>query len=51
MQGKTITWLSASVVALVLITAGWQASAADKKQPSEDKIAVVNGEVCHSIGV
>jgi len=45
MKGKTITWLSASVVALVLITAGWQASAADKKQPSEDKIAVVNGEV------
>ena len=45
MKGKTITWLSASVVALVLITAGWQASAADKKQPSDDKIAVVNGTV------
>ena len=45
MKGKTITWLSAIAVALVLITAGWQASAADKKQPSEDKIAVVNGAV------
>ena len=45
MKGKTTTWLSAISVALVLITAGWSASAADKKQPSEDKVAVVNGAV------
>ena len=45
MKGKTITWLSAIAVALVLITAGWSASAADKKQSSEDKVAVVNGTV------
>ncbi|MCJ7685454.1 MAG: peptidylprolyl isomerase [Desulfobacteraceae bacterium] len=45
MKGKTTTWLSAIAVALVLITAGWPASAADKKQSSEDKVAVVNGAV------
>ena len=45
MKGKTITWLSAIAVALALTTVGSQTSAADKKQPSEDKVAVVNGEV------
>ena len=45
MKGKTITWLSAIAVALVLSTAEWPASAADKKQSSEDKVAVVNGAV------
>ena len=45
MKGKTITWLSAIAVALVLITAEWPAAAADKKQSSEDKVAVVNGVV------
>ena len=45
MKGKTITWLSAIAVALVLITAEWPAAAADKKQSSEDKVAVVNGAV------
>jgi len=45
MKSKTLTWLSAIAVALLLITAGWQASAADKEQTSEDKVAVVNGAV------
>ncbi|MBW1868566.1 MAG: peptidylprolyl isomerase [Deltaproteobacteria bacterium] len=45
MKGKTITWLSAIAVALALITAEWPASAADKKQSSEDKVAAVNGAV------
>jgi peptidyl-prolyl cis-trans isomerase C len=45
MKGKTITWLSAVAVALALFTAEWPASAADKKQTSEDKVAVVNGVV------
>ena len=45
MKGKTITWLSAIAVALLLSTAEWPASAADKKQSSEDKVAAVNGAV------
>ena len=45
MRGKTIARLSAIAVALVLTTAGWPAAAADKKQPAEDKVAVVNGAV------
>ena len=45
MKGKPIAWLSAIAVALVLITTEWQASAADRKQPSENKIAVVNGAI------
>ena len=45
MQGNRGTWIKAIAIAIVLTTVGWQASAADKKQPSEDKIAVVNGAV------
>ena len=45
MRGKTIARLSAIAVALVLTTAGWPAAAADKKQSTEDKVAVVNGDV------
>ena len=44
MQGTQGTRIRAIAIAIVLITVGWQASAADK-QPSEDKIAVVNGAV------
>ena len=45
MQGKKGAWIRGIAIATVLITVGWQASAADKKQTSEDKIAVVNGVV------
>ena len=45
MQGNKGAWIRGIAIAIVLTAVGWQASAADKKQPSEDKIAVVNGEV------
>jgi peptidyl-prolyl cis-trans isomerase C len=43
MQHKKGAWLRAFAIALALITVGWQASAEDKKQPPEDKVALVNG--------
>lgn len=45
MQGNQGAWIRGIAIAIVLTTVGWQASAADKKQPSADKIAVVNGAV------
>ena len=45
MQGNKGVWIRGIAIAIVLTAVGWQASAADKKQPSADKIAVVNGEV------
>jgi peptidyl-prolyl cis-trans isomerase C len=51
MQGRQKTWMKAMVIAFALITAGWQASAADEKpaavksSPSggEGIVAMVNG--------
>jgi len=45
MQGSKGAWIRGIIIVIVLTAVGWQASAADKKQPSEDKIAVVNGTV------
>ena len=45
MNLKATTWMGAILLALVLIAAGWPASAADKKSPSDDKVAVINGVV------
>ncbi len=45
MQGNKGAWIRGIVIAILLTAVGWQVSAADKKQPSEDKIAVVNGAV------
>ena len=45
MQGNKGAWIRGIVIAIALTAVGWQVSAADKKEPSEDKIAVVNGEV------
>ena len=45
MQGNKGALIRGIIIAIVLATVGWQASAADKKEPPEDKIAVVNGAV------
>lgn len=45
MQGNKGAWIRGIAIAIVLTTVGWQASAADKKQPLEDKVALVNGAV------